>query len=41
MSLSQIGSVVGGIGLFLIGMALLTDGLKVSAGRSPQDILGR
>ena len=38
---SLIGSFVGGLGLFLLGMGLMTDGLKVAAGRALQDILGR
>ena len=32
---------VGGIGLFLLGMELMTDGLKLSAGKSLQKILRR
>ena len=38
---SLIGSFAGGLGLFLLGMWLMTEGLKVAAGRALQDILGR
>ncbi len=34
MTLAMLGELVGGIGLFLLGMQLLTDGLKQAAGRS-------
>ncbi len=34
-------SLVGGIGLFLLGMRLLTDGLRVAAGRALQRLLSR
>lgn len=33
-------SFAGGIGLFLLGMRLLTDGLKLAAGDSPRQLLG-
>lgn len=36
-----IASVVGGVGLFLLGMRLMTDGLKVAAGRLLRDLLAR
>ncbi len=36
---SIIGSVIGGVGLFLLGMRLMTDGLKYAAGTSLRDIL--
>lgn len=39
--LSLIGSFAGGLGLFLLGMWLMTEGLKVAAGRALQGILGR
>ena len=39
--LSLIGAFIGGLGLFLLGMALMTDGLKIAAGRTLRDILGR
>ncbi len=39
MSLSMIGSLLGGIGLFLLGMVLMTDGLKIAAGKALRDIL--
>ncbi len=34
------GNVAGGIGLFLLGMMLMTDGLKLAAGRALRHILG-
>lgn len=34
-------SALGGVGLFLVGMLLLTDGLKALAGRRMRDVLGR
>lgn len=36
-----IGTFVGGIGLFLLGMRLMTDGLKMAAGDALRRILGR
>ena len=33
------GTLLGGIGLFLLGMTMLTDGLKVAAGRALERIL--
>lgn len=33
-------SLIGGIGLFLLGMAMMTDGLKVAAGATLKSILG-
>lgn len=41
MTLAMIGSALGGIGLFLLGMRLMTDGLKVAAGSMLRDILAR
>ena len=41
MNLLLIGGVLGGIGLFLLGMRLMTDGLKVSAGAMLREILSR
>jgi phosphate:Na+ symporter len=41
MSIVVIGTALGGIGLFLLGMRLMTDGLKVAAGGMLRDILGR
>jgi Na+/phosphate symporter len=32
---SLIGMLAGGVGLFLLGMSLMTDGLKLSAGSAP------
>lgn len=39
--LSVFGSFVGGIGLFLLGMKLMTDGLKVAAGHALRHILSQ
>ncbi|MBZ0132776.1 MAG: Na/Pi cotransporter family protein [Rhodocyclaceae bacterium] len=39
MDLSLIGGLAGGVGLFLLGMGLMTDGLKFAAGRALQRIL--
>lgn len=36
-----IGNLIGGIGLLLIGMMLMTDGLKLASGNALRDILGR
>lgn len=41
MSLVLVGSALGGIGLFLLGMRLLTEGLKVTAGAMLRKILAR
>ena len=35
-----IGNLIGGIGLLLIGMALMTDGLKLASGNALREILG-
>jgi phosphate:Na+ symporter len=40
-SLSMIGTLAGGVGLFLLGMSLMTDGLKLSAGSALKRILAR
>lgn len=37
----MIGGLLGGLGLFLLGMHLLTDGLKLAAGRALEDMLER
>jgi len=39
MTLLIIGSLLGGVGLFLLGMMLLTDGLKLAAGKTLRNIL--
>lgn len=39
MSLTILGSLAGGIGLFMLGMRLMTDGLKLSAGHALRNIL--
>jgi phosphate:Na+ symporter len=39
MTISMFGSLVGGIGLFLLGMRMMTDGLKYAAGSSLRNIL--
>jgi len=36
---SSIGNLIGGLGLLLIGMSLMTDGLKLAAGNTLRDIL--
>ncbi|HEX9715519.1 MAG TPA: Na/Pi symporter [Desulfurivibrionaceae bacterium] len=41
MNLSILGSFIGGIGLFLLGMRLMTEGLKVVAGNTLRTILER
>ena len=41
ISLNSIGSLIGGVGLFLLGMMLMTDGLKVAAGRTLKQLLER
>ncbi len=38
---NSIGQLMGGVGLFLLGMMLMTDGLKVAAGQTLKDILER
>jgi len=39
MTLSMIGSLIGGIGLFLLGMLLMTEGFKLAAGKTLRNIL--
>lgn len=41
MSVAMLGGVLGGIGLFLLGMWLMTDGLKLAAGTALRDLLAR
>ena len=41
MNLSILGSFIGGIGLFLLGMQLMTEGLKIAAGSTLRTILER
>ena len=41
MDLALIGGAIGGVGLFLLGMRLMTEGLKVAAGAMLRDILTR
>jgi len=41
MNLVLIGGAIGGIGLFLLGMRLMTDGLKLAAGAMLRDVLTR
>jgi len=41
ITFNSMGQLVGGVGLFLLGMMLMTDGLKVAAGRTLKDILER
>ena len=37
----MLATVIGGIGLFLLGMTLITDGLKIVAGDKIKTILGK
>ena len=39
MTLSALGTLFGGVGLFLLGMMLMTDGLKLAAGKALRNIL--
>jgi len=39
VTLAIFGTLLGGIGLFLLGMTLMTDGLKLAAGKALRDIL--
>lgn len=39
MNLTILGTLLGGIGLFLLGMMLMTDGLKLAAGKTLRNIL--
>lgn len=41
MSFALAGSLIGGIGLFLLGMRLMTDGLRLAAGSALRRILGQ
>ncbi|MBU0673450.1 MAG: Na/Pi symporter [Proteobacteria bacterium] len=41
MNLTLIGNLVGGLGFFILGMRLMTEGLKYAAGRALTDILSR
>jgi len=41
ISLGSLGQLLGGVGLFLLGMSLMSDGLKVAAGRTLKQILER
>ncbi|MFA7383856.1 MAG: Na/Pi symporter [Desulfurivibrionaceae bacterium] len=41
MNLSSLGNFIGGIGLFLLGMQLMTEGLKIAAGNTLRAILER
>jgi phosphate:Na+ symporter len=41
MNFSTLGSFIGGIGLFLLGMQLITEGLKIAAGNTLRVILER
>src|SRR5210317_1688050 len=39
MTISILGNILGGVGLFLLGMMLMTDGLKLAAGKALRNIL--
>ena len=41
MTFHPVAALIGGLGLFLLGMARLTDGLKIAAGPSLRDLLNR
>ncbi len=41
MTATQIATLVGGVGLFLLGMNMMTDGLKLAAGSLLRDLLAR
>lgn len=41
MSIESVTGLVGGLGLFLVGMWLMTEGLKVAAGPSLKTLLER
>ncbi|NIA19067.1 MAG: Na/Pi cotransporter family protein [Xanthomonadaceae bacterium] len=41
MNYSLISGIIGGLGLFLLGMQLMTDGLKLAAGNTLRNILSR
>ncbi len=41
MHIATLGNLIGGIGLFLLGMQLMTDGLKIAAGQTLRNILER
>jgi len=41
ITLHNIGQLIGGVGLFLLGMMLMTDGLKIAAGQALKKILKR
>jgi len=41
MIYTMLGSLVGGIGLFMLGMKMMTDGMKLAAGHTLRDILNR
>ena len=41
ISFTSIGHLLGGVGLFLLGMMLMSDGLKVAAGRTLKNLLER
>jgi len=41
MTFTSIGTLIGGLGLFLLGMTLMTDGLKLAAGDALRRILSR
>lgn len=39
--LTALGTLAGGLGLFLLGVSMITDGLKLAAGNALRDVLGR
>lgn len=41
LSLTYIGTLIGGLGLFLLAVSMMTDGLRLAAGESLRDLLGK
>ena len=41
MTVLQAGALIGGIGLFLLGMWLMTEGLRLAAGAALREVLAR
>ena len=40
-SITTIGMLIGGLGLFLLAVKMITDGLKAAAGYALRDLLGK
>ncbi len=41
LSLAELGALLGGLGLFLLAVSMITDGLRLAAGNALRDLLGR